>query len=98
MPTYLRRTTSREKSSRRSGSVMAAPPYLITIVSPWNSRMYGSASRRVATSLMASARVVRVQGHVLLRQVAEEHLGLAALARKRQDVLDLARAHGLLER
>src|SRR2546423_6605124 len=101
MPTYLRRTTSRETSSRRPGSLMAAPPYLMTIVSPWNSRMYGSASRRVVTSLMAGrclARVVRVQGHVLLRQVAEEHLRLAALAGKRKDVLDLGCADRLLER
>src|SRR5690242_11482212 len=29
---------------------MAAPPYLMTTVRPWNSRMYGSASRRVAMS------------------------------------------------
>jgi hypothetical protein len=39
MPTYLRSTTSRANSSLRAGSVMAAPPYLITTVLPWNSRM-----------------------------------------------------------
>ena len=49
-PTYLSSTTSRAKSSRSSGSVIAAPPYLITTVLPWNSRMYGSASSSVLTS------------------------------------------------
>ena len=49
-PTYLSSTTSRAKSSRSSGSVIAAPPYLMTTVLPWNSRMYGSASRRVPMS------------------------------------------------
>src|SRR4051794_13791079 len=49
-PTYLSSTTSRANSSRRAGSSIAAPPYLMTTVRPWNSRMYGSASRRVATS------------------------------------------------
>ena len=39
MPTYLSRTTSVAKASRSSSSRMAAPPYLITIVRPWNSRM-----------------------------------------------------------
>ena len=46
-PTYLSSTTSRANSSRSSGSVIAAPPYLMTTVLPWNSRMYGSASRSV---------------------------------------------------
>src|SRR5881409_730992 len=49
-PTYLSSTTSRANSSRSAGSSIAAPPYLMTTVRPWNSRMYGSASRRVATS------------------------------------------------
>ena len=49
IPTYLRSTTSRAKSSRSCGSVIAAPPYLMTTVRPWNSRMYGSASSRVRT-------------------------------------------------
>src|SRR5689334_4279711 len=49
-PTYLSSTTSRANSSRRAGSTMAAPPYLMTTVRPWNSRMYGSASSRVAMS------------------------------------------------
>ena len=38
-PTYLSSTTSRAKSSHNSGSLIAAPPYLITIVLPWISRM-----------------------------------------------------------
>ena len=43
-PTYLSSTTSRANSSRSAGSSIAAPPYLMTTVLPWNSRMYGSAS------------------------------------------------------
>ena len=54
-PTYLSRTTSRANSSRTAGSRIAAPPYLITTVRPWNSRMYGSASRRVSTLPAACA-------------------------------------------
>jgi hypothetical protein len=38
-PTYLSSTTSRANSSRSSASSIAAPPYLITTVLPWNSRM-----------------------------------------------------------
>src|SRR3954469_11746662 len=38
------------KSWVRPASVIAAPPILITTVLPWNSRMYGSASRSVPTS------------------------------------------------
>ena len=49
-PTYLSSTTSRAKSSRSAGSLIAAPPYLITTVRPWNSRMYGSASSSVVMS------------------------------------------------
>ena len=51
IPTYLSSTTSRANSSLSAGSVIAAPPYLITTVLPWNSRMYGSASSSVAMSL-----------------------------------------------
>src|ERR671936_2241795 len=40
IPTYLSSTTSRAKSSVSSGSVIAAPPYLITTVRPWNSREF----------------------------------------------------------
>jgi hypothetical protein len=39
MPTYLSSTTSRAKSSLSASSVIAAPPYLITTVRPWKSRM-----------------------------------------------------------
>jgi hypothetical protein len=39
IPTYLRRTTSRANSSRSAGSSIAEPPYLITTVLPWNSRI-----------------------------------------------------------
>ena len=38
-PTYLSRTTSVAKSSRSVSSRIAAPPYLITTVRPWNSLM-----------------------------------------------------------
>src|SRR4051812_754537 len=102
-PTYLSRTTSRANSSRRAGSSMAAPPYLITTVWPWNSRMYGSASRRVAMSRKGvtpclrpvgaldngawasgqskwSCHVLRVDRYVLVAEVAEEDLGLEAVA------------------
>ena len=41
IPTYLSSTTSRANSSRSAGSSIAAPPYLMTTVRPWNSRMYG---------------------------------------------------------
>src|SRR5919109_4238527 len=106
MPTYLRSTTSRANSSRSAGSSIAAPPYLITTVLPWNSRMYGSASSSVPTSLTSctprglhvrprlgfgscSRRVFRIDPHVLVREVGEEHLRLDALARQPHDVLDL---------
>ena len=38
-PTYLSRTTSVANASRRLSSRIAAPPYLITTVRPWNSLM-----------------------------------------------------------
>src|SRR3954447_12680206 len=83
-PTYLSSTTSRANSSRRCASSIAAPPYLITTVLPWNSRMYGSASSSVPTSRMrTSCRVVGVYRYVLVREVGEEHLGLGALAGQR---------------
>src|SRR6185436_18426146 len=81
MPTYLSSTTSRANSSRSSGSVIAAPPYLMTTVLPWNSRMYGSASSRVPTSCIAapgSGSVVGIDRHVLVGQVGEEDLRLGA--------------------
>src|SRR4051795_10012979 len=100
MPTYLSSTTSRAKSSVSPASVIAAPPILITTVFSWNSRIHGSASRSVATSLNGSPsrRVLRVDRHVLVREVGEEDLGLAALARDRERELDLAARHRLLER
>ena len=39
IPTSFNRATSRAKDAFSSGVVIAAPPYLITIVSPANSRM-----------------------------------------------------------
>src|SRR5215212_2678032 len=89
IPTYLSSTTSRAKSSRRSGSAMAAPPYLITTVLPWKSRMYGSASRRVPTSRIGLGRVLGVDGHVLVREVGEEDLGRRSLPRQPDHVLHL---------
>src|SRR3954451_18388660 len=90
-PTYFKSTTSRAKSSRSDGSVIAAPPYLITTVRPWNSRMYGRASRRVPASLMSwlLGGVVGVDGHVLVREVAAEHLGNRSLAGELDLVVDL---------
>src|SRR3954447_13320724 len=100
MPTYLSRTTSRAKSSVRPASVMAAPPILITTVFSWNSRIQGRASRSVAMSLkgLPSRRVLRVDRHVLVREVGEEDLGLAALARDGELELDLGGRHRLFER
>src|SRR3954454_16984743 len=97
IPTYLSSTTSRAKSSVRPASVMAAPPILITTVFSWNSRIHGRASRSVATSLTGchSRGVLRVDRHVLVREVGEEDLGLAALTGDRERELDLAAGHGL---
>src|SRR5262249_19145212 len=90
IPTYLRRTTSLANASRSSSSCMAAPPYLMTIVRPWNWRMYGSASSRVSTEevtpkppispqrseAMAESRgVLRVDPDVLGGEVAEVDVG-----------------------
>src|SRR4051812_25932576 len=69
---------------------MAAPPYLMTMVFPWNSRMYGSASRRVPTSPRCSGGVFGIDRHVLVAQVGEEALGLVAVAGQADLVLDLA--------
>src|SRR5579862_3577319 len=100
MPTYLSSTTSRANSSRSAGSSIAAPPYLITTVLPWNSLMYGSASSSVLTSRISasSCRVLRVHAHVLVREVREEDLRFRAAARKRHLVLELRPLHGRLER
>src|SRR4051794_18977432 len=97
-PTYLSSTTSRAKSSRSAGSVIAAPPYLITTVWRWTPRLSGGASRRGPTSPprppaperpARSRRVLRVDRHVVVREVGEEHLGLRPLPRQPQRVLDL---------
>src|SRR3954466_4724624 len=90
-PTYLSSTTSRANSSRSAGSFIAAPPYLMTTVLPWNSRMYGSASRSVPTSRMlgASGGVRGIDRQVAVGEVGEEDLGLEAVARQHNDVLDL---------
>src|SRR5436305_5162805 len=95
IPTYLSSTTSRAKSSRSAGSSIAAPPYLMTTVLPWNSRMYGSASRSVPTSLtsLRSCRVLGVDGHVAVAEVGEEDLRLGPVAGQADDVLDLVALH-----
>src|SRR5919112_2440084 len=97
IPTYLRSTTSRANSSRSAGPSIAAPPYLMTTVLPWNSRMYGSASRRVATSRTVSGRVVGIDRHVAVGQVGEEDLGLVPLPREADEVLDLLAGDALGE-
>src|SRR2546428_4858731 len=48
IPTSRRRITSRANGSFRSARSIAAPPYLMTIVLPRNSRMYGRASSRIS--------------------------------------------------
>src|SRR5205085_10565846 len=44
----LSSTTSSAKSCCSEGSLMALPPYLMTMVLPWKRRMYGSASARIS--------------------------------------------------
>src|SRR5215218_1117177 len=100
IPTYLSRTTSRAKSSRSAGSSIAAPPYLMTTVRPWNSRMYGRASRSVLTSRMGGpglGGVLGVDVDVLVAEVGEEDLGLKAVAGQADGVLDLVARHARLE-
>ena len=90
---------SRANSSRSAGSSIAAPPYLTTIVRPWNSRMYGQRleeRRDVAVRLsgvMSSRRVFGVDADVLVPEVAEEDLGLEAVAGQADHVLDLGALH-----
>src|SRR5215469_16070347 len=105
IPTYLSSTTSRAKSSFSEASVIAAPPYLITTVLPWNSRIYGSASSRVATSRTGRSaevaelrRVFGIERDVFVSQVGEEPLGLRALAGQVDLILDLVALHGRLQR
>src|SRR3954454_24305927 len=80
--TYFSSTKSRANSSRSSGSTIAAPPYLMTTVRPWNSRMYGSASSSVPTSRISaglrSGRVFGIDRHVFVSQIGEEDLGVGA--------------------
>src|SRR6187455_314971 len=47
---------SSAKASRSLSSVIALPPYLITIVAPWNSSSQGSASVSVAALRSAASR------------------------------------------
>src|SRR5580704_9668171 len=102
MPTYLSNTTSRANSSLSDASVIAAPPYLITTVLPWNSRMYGSASSSVVTSrsgrsgCVATAwlgGVLGIQRHVFMAQVGEIQLGLGAFTGEVDLVFDLVALH-----
>src|SRR2546425_3761006 len=55
MPTRGRRITARGKPSWRSACSIAAPPYLMMIDLPRNSRMYGSASIRISARRSASS-------------------------------------------
>src|SRR5919198_3602865 len=52
-PTYFISTTSRANPSLSAVSVIALPPYLITIVLPANVRMYGSDSTRTFAFLIS---------------------------------------------
>ena len=58
MPTSFSSTTSRAKLFFSFSSVIALPPYLMTIVLPWKRWMYGSASARI---FALSAAVVPVR-------------------------------------
>src|SRR6185369_1691572 len=49
IPTRRRRITSSANGSLRSARSIAAPPYLMTMVFPRNSRIYGRASSRIST-------------------------------------------------
>src|ERR687897_3865856 len=92
-PTYLSSTMSVANASRSSSSRIAAPPYLTTIVRPWNSRMYGSASSRISTLALTrsphSRRVLRVDPHVLGGEVGEVHVRGRIAAAERDPQLDL---------
>src|ERR1700681_352519 len=99
-PTYLSSTTSRANSSRRPGSSIAAPPYLMTTVFEWNSRMYGSASSSVPTSCMcvSSCRVLRIDRHVPMGEIGEEDLCFGALSGEGDLILDLRLSDSVRER
>src|SRR3989442_8148067 len=55
MPTRWRRITSSAKLALRLACSIAAPPYLMMIDLPRNSRMYGSASIRISARCSASS-------------------------------------------
>src|SRR2546426_9117331 len=55
MPTRWRRITSSAKLALRFACSIAAPPYLMMIDLPRNSRMYGSASIRISARCSASS-------------------------------------------
>src|SRR5437867_2536271 len=55
MPTRWRRITSSAKLALRFACSIAAPPYLMMIDLPRNSRMYGSASIRISARRSASS-------------------------------------------
>src|SRR5207245_951479 len=55
MPTRWRRITSSAKLALRFACSIAAPPYLMMIDLPRNSRMYGSASMRISARRSASS-------------------------------------------
>ena len=54
------------KASRSSSSRIAEPPYLMTIVRPWNWRIYGSASMRV--SALRTIGSMRVTAYRMYRE------------------------------
>ena len=60
MPTNFINTTSRAKECFSASSSMAAPPYLMTTVAPWNALMYGSASTRTLVMVSRFTAGVRV--------------------------------------
>src|SRR5690606_15561862 len=53
MPTSFISTTSRAKPLFRASSIIALPPYLMTMVLPAKRRMYGSASVRTRAMFIA---------------------------------------------
>ena len=103
-PTYLSRTTSVAKASRRSSSRIAAPPYLITTVRPWNSLdvgqrleqrvdVHSGRPRLGACSVICSSfscRVLRVDPHVLVAEVREPDVGAVLAAVEPQADLGLS--------
>src|SRR2546428_6295616 len=98
MPTRWSRITSRAKLSLRVACSIAAPPYLMMIDFPRNSRMYGSASIRISARRSASS----ITGSPS-EDVPREVLVAGELAQARVDVTGvdrqlLARQVGGVER